>query len=204
MLLSRSAGPAAWCGLQNRLAEPLGSWPNCPSAPMTLLGFFSVAHGWLPLGESGPTTRRREHLLPFEVSGVDFQRTSAGTQGIVAAVNQADRLYTASLGRQRRPSAPFCRIRIALPWDSHASPWRFFHSLATVGGVSCTRCPRRSSPPDLRRLFPGRKVSHEPGNRQPLARPAYQFRQWAQWFWAGGAAERREINALDAIIVGQH
>jgi 2-phosphosulfolactate phosphatase len=39
---------------------------------------------------------------PFEVSGVDFggktiiQRTSAGTQGIVAA-NQADRLYAASL-----------------------------------------------------------------------------------------------------------
>jgi len=40
---------------------------------------------------------------PFEVSGVDFrgqtiiQRTSAGTQGIVAAANQADRLYAASL-----------------------------------------------------------------------------------------------------------
>ena len=40
---------------------------------------------------------------PFEVSGVDFrgqtiiQRTSAGTQGIVSAANQADRLYAASL-----------------------------------------------------------------------------------------------------------
>jgi 2-phosphosulfolactate phosphatase len=40
---------------------------------------------------------------PFEISGVDFggqtiiQRTSAGTQGIVAAANQADRLYAASL-----------------------------------------------------------------------------------------------------------
>ena len=40
---------------------------------------------------------------PFEVSGVDLrgqaiiQRTSAGTQGIVAAANQADRLYAASL-----------------------------------------------------------------------------------------------------------
>ena len=40
---------------------------------------------------------------PFEISGVDFhgktiiQRTNAGTQGIVAAANQADRLYAASL-----------------------------------------------------------------------------------------------------------
>ena len=40
---------------------------------------------------------------PFEVSAVDFsgktiiQRTSAGTQGIVAAANRADRLYAASL-----------------------------------------------------------------------------------------------------------
>ena len=40
---------------------------------------------------------------PFEISGVDFhgktiiQRTSAGTQGIIAAANQADRLYAASL-----------------------------------------------------------------------------------------------------------
>jgi 2-phosphosulfolactate phosphatase len=40
---------------------------------------------------------------PFEISGVDFggkkiiQRTSAGTQGIVAAGNRADRLYAASL-----------------------------------------------------------------------------------------------------------
>jgi 2-phosphosulfolactate phosphatase len=40
---------------------------------------------------------------PFEISGVDFhgktiiQRTSAGTQGIVAAANQADRLYAASV-----------------------------------------------------------------------------------------------------------
>jgi 2-phosphosulfolactate phosphatase len=40
---------------------------------------------------------------PFEISGVDFggktiiQRTSAGTQGIVAAANQADRLCAASL-----------------------------------------------------------------------------------------------------------
>src|SRR6516164_5336644 len=40
---------------------------------------------------------------PFEISGVDFhektiiQRTSAGTQGIVAAGNRAVRLYTASL-----------------------------------------------------------------------------------------------------------
>jgi 2-phosphosulfolactate phosphatase len=40
---------------------------------------------------------------PFEISGVDFQgkaiiqRTSAGTQGIVAAANRADRLYAASL-----------------------------------------------------------------------------------------------------------
>jgi len=40
---------------------------------------------------------------PFEVSAIDFtgktiiQRTSAGTQGIVAAANRADRLYAASL-----------------------------------------------------------------------------------------------------------
>jgi 2-phosphosulfolactate phosphatase len=40
---------------------------------------------------------------PFEVSPIDFtgkaviQRTSAGTQGIVTAANQADRLYAASL-----------------------------------------------------------------------------------------------------------
>jgi 2-phosphosulfolactate phosphatase len=40
---------------------------------------------------------------PFEVSEVDFsgktiiQRTSAGTQGVVAAANRADRLYAASL-----------------------------------------------------------------------------------------------------------
>jgi 2-phosphosulfolactate phosphatase len=40
---------------------------------------------------------------PFEISGVDFggqtiiQRTSAGTQGIVAAANQAGRFYAASL-----------------------------------------------------------------------------------------------------------
>lgn len=40
---------------------------------------------------------------PFEISAVDFsgktiiQRTSAGTQGIVAAANRADRLYAASL-----------------------------------------------------------------------------------------------------------
>jgi 2-phosphosulfolactate phosphatase len=40
---------------------------------------------------------------PFEISGVDFkgktivQRTSAGTQGIVAAGNRAERLYAASL-----------------------------------------------------------------------------------------------------------
>lgn len=40
---------------------------------------------------------------PFEISGVDFggktiiQRTSAGTQGIVAAATKADRLYAASL-----------------------------------------------------------------------------------------------------------
>ena len=40
---------------------------------------------------------------PFEISGVDFggktiiQRTSAGTQGIVAAATMADRLYAASL-----------------------------------------------------------------------------------------------------------
>jgi|SRR5215472_9142861 len=40
---------------------------------------------------------------PFEISGVDFggntivQRTSAGTQGIVAAGKRADRLYAASL-----------------------------------------------------------------------------------------------------------
>src|SRR6516225_4670259 len=36
---------------------------------------------------------------PFEISGIDFhaqtQRTSAGTQGIVAAGNRADRLYAA-------------------------------------------------------------------------------------------------------------
>src|SRR6202012_4921208 len=41
--------------------------------------------------------------LPFEISEVDFtgktiiQRTSAGTQGVVTAANQADRLYAASL-----------------------------------------------------------------------------------------------------------
>jgi 2-phosphosulfolactate phosphatase len=40
---------------------------------------------------------------PFEISGVDFhgktivQRTSAGTQGIVAAADQAERLYAVSL-----------------------------------------------------------------------------------------------------------
>jgi 2-phosphosulfolactate phosphatase len=40
---------------------------------------------------------------PFEISGIDFggktiiQRTSAGTQGIVAAANQSVRLYAASL-----------------------------------------------------------------------------------------------------------
>jgi 2-phosphosulfolactate phosphatase len=40
---------------------------------------------------------------PFENSGVDFggktilQRTSAGTQGIVAAATKGDRLYAASL-----------------------------------------------------------------------------------------------------------
>jgi 2-phosphosulfolactate phosphatase len=40
---------------------------------------------------------------PFEISGVDFggktviQRTSAGTQGVVAAANRAARLYAASL-----------------------------------------------------------------------------------------------------------
>jgi 2-phosphosulfolactate phosphatase len=40
---------------------------------------------------------------PFEISGVDFtsktiiQRTSAGTQGVVAAATRADRLYAASL-----------------------------------------------------------------------------------------------------------
>ena len=40
---------------------------------------------------------------PFEISSVDFrgqtiiQRTSAGTQGIVAAANKADRLYATSL-----------------------------------------------------------------------------------------------------------
>ena len=40
---------------------------------------------------------------PFEISEVDFtgktliQRTSAGTQGVVAAANKADRLYAASL-----------------------------------------------------------------------------------------------------------
>src|SRR5271169_6544920 len=40
---------------------------------------------------------------PFDISSVDFrgqtiiQRTSAGTQGIVAAANQAERLYAASL-----------------------------------------------------------------------------------------------------------
>jgi 2-phosphosulfolactate phosphatase len=40
---------------------------------------------------------------PFEISGVDFsgkiliQRTSAGTRGIIAAGNRADRLYAASL-----------------------------------------------------------------------------------------------------------
>jgi 2-phosphosulfolactate phosphatase len=40
---------------------------------------------------------------PFEISGIDFsrktmlQRTSAGTQGIVAAATKADRLYAASL-----------------------------------------------------------------------------------------------------------
>jgi 2-phosphosulfolactate phosphatase len=40
---------------------------------------------------------------PFEISGVDFggktmiQRTSAGTQGIVEAATQAERLYAASL-----------------------------------------------------------------------------------------------------------
>jgi hypothetical protein len=46
--------------------------------------------------------------LPFEVSNVDFtgksivQRTSAGTQGIVAALH-AERLYAASLlGRSTR------------------------------------------------------------------------------------------------------
>jgi 2-phosphosulfolactate phosphatase len=40
---------------------------------------------------------------PFEIGEIDFtgktiiQRTSAGTQGVVAAANQADRLYAASL-----------------------------------------------------------------------------------------------------------
>src|SRR4029077_16729125 len=40
---------------------------------------------------------------PFEIGGVDFssktiiQRTSAGTQGVVAAATRADRLYAASL-----------------------------------------------------------------------------------------------------------
>ena len=44
---------------------------------------------------------------PFEISGVDFhgktiiQRTSAGTQGIVAAANQADREGRRNLRRLR-------------------------------------------------------------------------------------------------------
>jgi len=57
---------------------------------------------------------------PFEISGVDFhgqtiiQRTSAGTQGIVAAGNRAVRLYACLAGHRRgdrsRHSVGFSRL----------------------------------------------------------------------------------------------
>src|SRR5262245_17043845 len=67
---------------------------------------------------------------PFEISSVDFrgkaiiQRTSAGTQGIVAA-SQAKRLYAASLvTAERRLSAHSSRGHpITPPW----SPWGQWH-----------------------------------------------------------------------------
>jgi 2-phosphosulfolactate phosphatase len=52
----------------------------------------------------------------FEISTIDFggktiiQRTSAGTQGIVAA-NRSERLYRPRWSWQRRPSAPFSRLQ---------------------------------------------------------------------------------------------
>jgi 2-phosphosulfolactate phosphatase len=61
---------------------------------------------------------------PFEISGVDFggktivQRTSAGTQGIVAAGKRAARLYAPRQSRQTRPSVPFTRAHpIRSPWS---------------------------------------------------------------------------------------
>jgi 2-phosphosulfolactate phosphatase len=61
--------------------------------------------GQICMGEVGGRTPEAFDFgnSPFEVSAIDFngkaivQRTSAGTQGIVAAANRADRLYAASL-----------------------------------------------------------------------------------------------------------
>jgi 2-phosphosulfolactate phosphatase len=61
--------------------------------------------GQICMGEVGgkPPNGFAHGNSPFEISGVDFrgktiiQRTSAGTQGIVAAATRADRLYAASL-----------------------------------------------------------------------------------------------------------
>jgi hypothetical protein len=67
---------------------------------------------------------------------------------------------------------------------------------------SFTRRPRRNSSPDLRRLLPGRKVSHEPGNRQPVAGP--NFPMFANGCSESGVVRRAARDEwLDAIIVVQ-
>jgi hypothetical protein len=62
--------------------------------------------------------RRSTARLPFHGKTI-IQRTSAGTQGIVAA-NRAQRLYATSWSQQRRPSARFSRVH---PIRSPSSEW---------------------------------------------------------------------------------
>jgi hypothetical protein len=82
---------------------------------------------------------------PFEISGVDFsgkriiQRTSAGTQGIVAAGKRTYGFTRPRWSRQRQPSVPFCRPHpIRFPsslWGTMASaePTRMNYARLTSG-----------------------------------------------------------------------
>jgi 2-phosphosulfolactate phosphatase len=77
----------------------------CEAGKQKLGGLPATAIGQICTGEVYGRARPGFDFrqLPFEISGVDFggktiiQRTSAGTQGIVAAGNRAVRLYAASL-----------------------------------------------------------------------------------------------------------
>ena len=101
---------------------------------------------------------------PFEISGVDFsgktiiQRTSAGTQGIVAAGNRATRLYAASLVTAEATVRAL--LSGALVQTARCDRLRWHAERAEVGNGQTEDCrrPVQGSPLRPRRRHPVRAL----------------------------------------------